>query len=347
MAAFRHFDTISGFCLDYMHCVLLGVVRNLIEFWCSTHSHSQPFYINTRKKEALNKRLLSLKPHLEFSRKPQSLDYRASFKANELRSLLLYYLPICLDDILKLKYIKHFRLLSFSIYTLLKTEITVGELDICEEKLKQFVELYQEYYGEKNMTMNVHLLTHIVQCVKKSGPLWTQSAFAFESFNGVLLNYVNGHTDVLCQITSKYIYSRQNNNNQSIDTYTDNIEFLGISGNLKIDGIEHRNVFKRIKIGLVTYTSQYYTRAKNTVDYFLYLKNNDIGAVRYYFEDANKIYFSFDKYEKELEVDQFLKIKPTGTIGTAPAEDILYKLIYLEINSQIFVTYAPNNIEKD
>lgn len=346
MVAFQNFDIISGFCLDYMHCVLLGVVRNMIDFWCATQNHSQPFYINTQKKKTLDKRLLALKPHLEFSRKPQSLEYRASFKANQLRSLLLYYLPICLNDILKKKYIDHFRLLSFSIYTLSKTEISVSEMNICEKNLNTFVELYQQYYGEKNMTMNVHLLTHIVQCVRKCGPLWAQSAFAFESFNGVLLNYVNGRTDVLCQITSKYIFCRQAPK-QSIGINTNNIELLGRSAKLKIDGIEYQNVFKRIRIGRITYTSPHYRRVKKSIDYFVYFKNHEIGAARYYFKHANRIYLSFDKYEKELTFDQFLKIRPVGKVEVAPAEDILYKLIYLELNSNIYVTYTPNNIEKD
>lgn len=49
------------------------------------------------------------------------------------------------------------------------------------------------------MVMNVHLLKHV---------LWCHSAFAFERNNGVLLKKVNGTTDVLLQVASKYSFSK-------------------------------------------------------------------------------------------------------------------------------------------
>lgn len=345
MVSFENFNIISGFSLDYMHCVTIGVVRNLLEFCSSSKNSKQLFYLATNKQIILNRRLLSLKPTMEISRRPRSLHEIAHFKANEFRSLLLYYLPVCLGDLLPKKYIDHLRLLSFSIYTLLKDGITPEELELCERKLNRFVLLYQQYYGEKNMTMNVHLITHIVQSVRNSGPLWAQSAFAFESYNGRLLKYVNGNTDVLCQITTKYIFGRAMKQTES--RLCDNVRFLGRMVNLKIDGVEYSHVFKRIQVGLVTYTSMYYTRAKKTIDYFMSLKNGDIGAVRYYFQYENKTYFSFARYKKIEEVDQFTEISPTEIIVTALAENIAYKLVCIQLRSRIFVTKQPNNFEKD
>lgn len=345
MVSFGHFNIISGFCLDYMHCVTIGVVRNLVEFCSSSKNSKQQFHMTKKKQIILNRRLLSVKPTMEISRRPRSLDEIAHFKANEFRTLLLYYLPICLEDLLPKKFIDHLRLLSFSIYTLLKDEITPEELELCEKKLNRFVSLYQQYYGEENMTMNVHLITHIVESVKNAGPLWAQSAFAFESYNGRLLKYVNGNTDVLCQITTKYIFGRAMK--QTERRFTDNIRFLGRMVNLKIDGVEYSHVFKRIQVGLVTYTSMYYTRAKKTVDYFMCLKNGDVGAVRYYFQYENKTYFSFARYEKIEKLEQFTEISSTGINVTALAENIGHKLICIQLHSKTFVTKKPNNFEKD
>lgn len=343
-----YFNPIFGFCFDYMHCVCLGVVPNIIRFWCAPSNSKQRFYINKKAQVILNKRVLSLKPPREFSRRPRPLDECS--KANEFRALLLFTLPMCLENILPKSYIDHFRLLSHSIFTLLKIEITETDLEDCESKLNRFVSLFQQYYGEINMTMNVHMLTHVVQCVRQSGPLWAQSAFAYESFNAVLLNHVNGTTDVLSQITTKYTYITQIGSENL--TEGTKIQLVGRSVDMEIDKIKYFNVFKRLQIGKVTYTSLIYSRPKKSVDYFVRIRNNNIGAVRFYIQRANEIFLSYVQYEKVIsstncENDQFLEIRKTDIIATSLAKDITNKLVMIETNSKIYVSYFPNDFEKD
>lgn len=345
MGSFQHIDVINGFCLDYMHCVLLGIVKNLIKLWCSSSNFKMNFYLNKNRQTTLNARLLAVKPISEISRKPRALDQLADLKANEFRSLLLFYLPICLEDLLPKKYIDHLRLLSFSIYILLKPKISSNELELCERRISEFVPLYQKYYGKINMTMNIHLLLHMVECVKNCGPLWSQSAFAFESFNGRLLKFVNGHLDVLCQITSKYILSVSHTKSEGcIDCEA---TLLGRSVNLKIDDIEHFHVFKRIRVGLVIYTSMFYTKAEKSIDYFLCFNNGVIGAVRYYYKREEEIFISYEKYTKIGGQDQFIEISPSGIIETAPTKNIAQKLIFIPLYLRMFVVSRPNNYEKD
>ena len=43
-----------------------------------------------------------------------------------------------------------------------------------------------ELYGEASCTANAHLLTHLTKYVQSWGPLWTHTAFGFESKNGHL-----------------------------------------------------------------------------------------------------------------------------------------------------------------
>ncbi|XP_075534237.1 uncharacterized protein LOC142568042 [Dermacentor variabilis] len=60
-----HFDIVWGFTPDYMHCVLLGVARQLTELWLS--SVGQPYYIGRPALlNAVDKRLCNIKPPLCF-----------------------------------------------------------------------------------------------------------------------------------------------------------------------------------------------------------------------------------------------------------------------------------------
>ncbi len=58
------------------------------------------------------------------------------------------------------------------------------------------------------MTYNVHLLSHLVNCVEQCRPLWAYSPFHFEGNNATLCNFINGTTDALQQVTEKYIFKK-------------------------------------------------------------------------------------------------------------------------------------------
>lgn len=109
-------------------------------------------------------------------------------------------------------------MLSSSIYTLLKPDISNSELNQAEEKLTRFVQDYQCYYGQTSMTMNVHSLLHLVDCVRNFGPMWTFSMFTFESYNGLLKSFVVAPTDVLHQIMVRYLCFRTIEDEQKVET---------------------------------------------------------------------------------------------------------------------------------
>lgn len=44
MVAAREFDVINSFPIDYMHCVLLGVMPKLFSLWFDSKNHKEPYY---------------------------------------------------------------------------------------------------------------------------------------------------------------------------------------------------------------------------------------------------------------------------------------------------------------
>ena len=41
----RNFDVIDGNPVDYMHCVLLGVMKKLLNLWLSSEHHSSDWLV--------------------------------------------------------------------------------------------------------------------------------------------------------------------------------------------------------------------------------------------------------------------------------------------------------------
>jgi len=57
--------------------------------------------------------------------------------------------------------------------------------------------------GLRFETLNFHLLLHLVQCVRRYGPLWTTSCFPFETANGFLVQCLTGtNSSVINMLTS-------------------------------------------------------------------------------------------------------------------------------------------------
>ncbi|KAL1445815.1 hypothetical protein MTO96_028999, partial [Rhipicephalus appendiculatus] len=124
------FDIVWSFRPDYMHAVLLGIVRQITELWFSDTGRACYIGGPQTLREA-DERLLSQRPPMCFNRTPRSLKLRKYWKASEWESWLLFYSLPCLKGILPAKFLEHFALLVSSVYTLLKSRVTLQEIDDC------------------------------------------------------------------------------------------------------------------------------------------------------------------------------------------------------------------------
>ncbi|XP_049520784.1 uncharacterized protein LOC119444981 [Dermacentor silvarum] len=121
------FDLVWGVCPDYMHAVLEGVAKQLLEIWLS-NVHSPAYIGEPSKCQRVTARLLHLRPPQFFTRLPRTLDDRSMWKASEWKWWLLFYAVPYLDGILEKKYHEHICLLVNGIFLLLKDEISKNDL---------------------------------------------------------------------------------------------------------------------------------------------------------------------------------------------------------------------------
>lgn len=99
-----------------------------------------------------------------------------------------------------------------SITFLLQDEISEETFVRSEKMLDEFIERFQQLYGIEEMTYNIHLVTHIVDCSRDYGPLWAFSLFVFEDVNGVVKKYVKGPKEPIIQIANRCVMSHIRNN---------------------------------------------------------------------------------------------------------------------------------------
>lgn len=355
LVAATDFDLVNGFCLDYMHCVLLDVVKKLLSLWLDSKNHSKPYYIQKKHQVMLSGRVINIKPNSEISRKPRSLFARADFKANEYRSLLLYYLRYALSGLQEAVYVQHFQLLSSAIYILLKESISPDDFDKATLRLNEFVEEFQRLYGKDNVTMNLNLIRHLPTTVRNLGPLWCQSAFGFETNNGVLIKLNTCKRDILHSLAWKYVMEK------TVDELVNEGCEVEVQGqrNIRLNPQEmltfqesgiscpdgRLTIYKSLTIRNKKFSSLL-SKGVSTVDYFVLLKNKKICALKFFTITNNTANVLVEMYRIVNELDHFIEIEAAQSNEVITIDDISKKVLYIKIGRREIVTLIPNSFEK-
>ena len=207
--------------LDYMHCVLEGVVKRLMHLWFDSCNHEKPYYLGKHLR-IIDQLLEKQRPPHEFSRRPRSISKHLNYwKASEYKNWLLFYSVPILKGHLPSLYYHHYVLLVSALHILLQESISLEQLNAAEMMIKDFISLMPELYGENNCTANVHMLLHLPIYARMWGPLWTQSTFAFESKNGHLKQLSHGKSSFYQQMLFNIDVSQTLQLIQSISKFDD------------------------------------------------------------------------------------------------------------------------------
>lgn len=198
------FNIIRSFPPEYMHSMLLGVIKLFVSSWIDSSNAGERWYIGT-KIRTLNDHLLTILPPCEITRVPQSLFNLKLWKASEYKNFAQYYSMPCLLNILEPIYYKHWSLFVYAINVFNSNKITNQDYETAAFAIKKFVENIELLYGKSFMKFNVHLLLHIPKAVRDFGALWAWSAFPYEDYNFTLRQMLHNSQSILQQICKSYL----------------------------------------------------------------------------------------------------------------------------------------------
>ncbi|CAF2960693.1 unnamed protein product [Rotaria sp. Silwood2] len=131
----------------------------------------------------------------------------SKFKASEFRTLFHFGIPIIVRHIPKST---QKMLLSFlTAINLASSEyITYEIIYLVKKLLYYFVEQYQNIFGLRHMTTNIHSLLHVSESLKYTGPLWMYSTFSYEGIDKNLINTVHGTVHFAKQLIRQHVLFR-------------------------------------------------------------------------------------------------------------------------------------------
>ena len=127
------------------------------------------------------------------------------WKANELKVFLLYTgLPI-LFKYIEPQFFEHFCLYVLIIRRLCDTTMPDKDHDLTENLLNIWHKDLENLYGDKNMTFTAHAHLHLVEQVKRLGPLHRLEAVGFEGLLKHIKAKINGTRYIGAQIVKKIL----------------------------------------------------------------------------------------------------------------------------------------------
>lgn len=88
LSKINNFPYIENCLVEYMHCVDLGLVRNLLNMW--TEDRGTEYFLDKVKIDEMNARIAQLKPPSSFSRRMRKIEHKSYFKSAELHDMLFY-----------------------------------------------------------------------------------------------------------------------------------------------------------------------------------------------------------------------------------------------------------------
>ena len=124
----------------------------------------------------------------------------SSFTADQWKNWTLYFSPIALKNILPKKDYDCWMIFVSACKTLSSVTITTRQLQEGHERLMTFCRTFQQLYGSNCVTPNMHLHSHLIQCIIDFGPMHVFWLYSFERMNGTLGSFHTNKRSVEMQM---------------------------------------------------------------------------------------------------------------------------------------------------
>ena len=192
-------DFIRGMGIDRMHGGDGGVLKRMMSLFFDVEFRNAPFSLYNVI-DVINNRLATIKPPHFIHRMPRTVLDLCHWKASELKHFLFYYSIPIFEGIMRIDFYEHYLRFVLALAILSSEEITEQMLYTANDLLRRFVREFQDIYGIRYCTINVHQLLHYVDCVKNLGPLWVYTCYEYENLNGQFLKLIHGTRRIDTQI---------------------------------------------------------------------------------------------------------------------------------------------------
>lgn len=283
--------------VELLHQHAIGSSKRILEFQLKLRN--KLCYIVDQN--TFDSRLLKFKINDDFKRNILPASKFKKWKANQFMQYFFYVAPLCLKSLINQAAYNHYFLLVFIISKLFNAGLSDNDLESIRSLIDNFLNDCELYYGDVLITINIHLLCHLVDNYKELGPISNHLAFFSEHLNGEMAKKISSPNLVQQQILNnsnlefnyKLISGRSSENQFAITTIGKSFRY------------ENNNeCFGKIKINDKIYSSKLSKESSNKRNRYILTKDERCYEIQYFFKINNLIFFNC----KEIRINDKLYI---------------------------------------
>lgn len=195
-------DMIYDLVLDCMHLFDLGIVKKIVDWLLG--KGGPRFKLTIAGKQHFKEVYDGYKTvtPCEFGRKPVDFD-KVSPKATDYRRIVHYHGLELFKIVMPDDQFQHF-LLLYCAAKLLSDDLKYAEnAPLAQQFLDKFVCEWPEFYGDELMHYTLHMLLHVTQFIERLGPMYSWSAYKYESMIGEIHNHLHSMNLPLSQLNRR------------------------------------------------------------------------------------------------------------------------------------------------
>lgn len=338
---------VTGFPLDYMHLVCLGVMRRLLLWWLKGPITGR---LPSSSISKLSDKLVRMTPYIprEFARKPRPVTEIFRWKATEFRQFLLYTGPVALFNLLPNAQYQNFLLLFVGISLLVNPKFCEVYCDYAKDLLVTCVENMKIVYGKDMLVYNVHGLVHLADDVRNFGSLDNFSAFKYENMLKSIKKLIRRPSLILQQVAR-----RMSEKEINLITPCNSSATQSILKNEHATGPLPTNFSSFKQYGRLILKS--YSVSLNTGDNCIAVQNAKPCLVRNILSNGLDVYLVVESFchvtnffESPLPSESlgiYQVSQHNGSYEVVHVDNMLHKCLLLPLNSNCFVVIPQMHTE--
>ena len=197
----EYFDCIRFTIIDPMHNLFLGTAKHMMKNVWLPNKILKPADL-----KSIQDLIDSMKVPSNMGRIPNKIASSfGSFTSDQWKLWTVVYSEFALKKYLPTEDYRLWLLFVKACRILTAPVITIRSLAEAHSSLMQFCKKFESLYGQLEVTPNMHLHSHLINCVLDYGPVHNFWLFSFERFNGLLGDFKTNQRAVEIQLMRKFL----------------------------------------------------------------------------------------------------------------------------------------------
>ena len=201
-----YFDCVRFHIIDPMHNLFTGTAKHVLKnIWMDA---DKPL-LDKNNLLKIQEKVDKIPVPADVGRTPKKIQNSyGGFTADQWKSFTILFSVYALHGILPATDLEIWRDFVMACTFFCSTVITEARVELAHSYILKFCRNVEQHYGRKRITPNMHLHTHLLDCILDYGPVYSFWLFSFQRYNGILGEYGTNQRSVEVQLMRKF-YSDQ------------------------------------------------------------------------------------------------------------------------------------------